>query len=175
MQAQRLDSGVAEQEGTARSDIHELYKKIKSLATDVSKLSHRLHSSELTFLGLSVAAERLCSDFASQYGIDVDFRGKSIPPTLDATKSLCFYRVLQEALQNVVKHSHASRVIVELQTIENELIMKVRDNGKGFDVQRTGSGLGLMSMRERLNFVGGQFGITCRPGSGATVTAQVAV
>ena len=175
VQAQRLDSGVAEQEGTARSDIHELYKKIKSLATDVSKLSHRLHSSELTFLGLSVAAERLCSDFASQYGIDVDFRGKSIPPTLDATKSLCFYRVLQEALQNVVKHSHASRVIVELQTIENELIMKVRDNGKGFDVQRTGSGLGLMSMRERLNFVGGQFGITCRPGSGATVTAQVAV
>jgi len=175
VQAQRLDSGVAEQEHTVRSDIHDLYRKIKVLASDVSKLSHRLHSSELSFLGLSVAAERLCRDYADQYGIAVDFQAKAIPHALDAARSLCLYRVLQEALQNIAKHSHASRVVVEFQTVEKELVLKIRDNGKGFDVQKAGSGLGLLSMRERLNCVGGQFGITSRPGSGTIVTAQVAV
>ena len=173
VQAQRLDSGVADEEHTTRSDAHELYRKIKVLASDISKLSHRLHSSELSFLGLAAAADRLCRDFANQYGIDVDYQPKSLPSTLDSAKSLCLYRVLQEALQNVVKHSHASRVTVEFQTIDNELGLKVRDNGEGFDVEKTGSGLGLLSMRERLNFVGGRFGITSKRGSGTRVTASV--
>jgi len=173
VQAQRLDSGVADEEHTTRSDAHELYRKIKVLTSDISKLSHRLHSSELSFLGLPAAAERLCREFANQYGIDVDYQPKSLPATLDTAKSLCLYRVLQEALQNVVKHSRASHVVVELQTIENELVLKVRDNGGGFDVEKTGSGLGLLSMRERLNFVGGRFAITSRRGSGTKVMATV--
>jgi len=173
VQAQRLDSGVADEEHTTRSDVHELYRKIKVLASDVSKLSHRLHSSELSFLGLAAAADRLCRDFANQYGIDVDYQPRSLPSTLDSGKSLCFYRVLQEALQNVGKHSHATQVVVELEKVENELRLKVRDNGGGFDVEKTSSGLGLLSMRERLNFVGGRFAITSKCGSGTKVTATV--
>jgi PAS domain S-box-containing protein len=173
VQAQRLDSGVADEEHTTRSDVHDLYRRIKVLTSDVSKLSHRLHSSELSFLGLATAAERLCRDFGNQYGIDIDYQAKSLPSNLDSARSLCVYRVLQEALQNVTKHSHASRVIVEMQTLENELVLKVRDNGEGFDVENAGSGLGLLSMRERLNFVGGRFAITSKRGSGTKVTANV--
>jgi PAS domain S-box-containing protein len=173
VQAQRLDSGVADEEHTTRADVHDLYRRIKVLATDVSKLSHRLHSSELSFLGLMTAAECLCRDYANQYGIDVDFQAKPLPPSLDIVRSLCLYRVLQEALQNVAKHSHASHVIVELHAVGNELVLKVRDNGNGFDVEKSSSGLGLLSMRERLNFVGGRFAITSGQGSGTKLTANV--
>ena len=176
-QAQRIDSGVADQEHTTHSDVHELYGRIKNLAVGISKLSHRLHSSELSFLGLAVAAERLCHDFASQYGIDVEYQAKPLPPTLDTAKSLCFYRVLQESLQNVAKHSHATQVVIELQTIKNELVLIVKDNGTGFDVNKTGSesGLGLLSMRERLNLIGGHFSIASKPGRGTNVMANVFV
>ena len=173
VQAQRLDSGLADDEHTTRSEIRELYKRIKVLASDISKLSHRLHSSELSFLGLSVAGERLCRDFANQFGIDVDYHADPLPSTLDSAKSLCLYRVLEEALQNVAKHSHATRVTVEIKARDNELSLKVRDNGHGFDVEKTGPGLGLLSMRERLNFVGGRFAITSKRGSGTLVTAFV--
>lgn len=173
--AQRIDSGDADSEHTTHSDVHDLYRRIKVLAGDVSKLSHHLHSSELTFLGLEVAAERLCRDFENQYGIDIDYQVKTLPPTLDSAKSLCLYRVLQEALQNVAKHSRASKIVVETTTINNELTLVVKDNGKGFDVEKTrlDSGLGLLSMRERLNLVGGRFAIVSYPGSGTTVTAKV--
>jgi len=175
VQAQRLDSGMADEEHTTRSEIRELYKRIKVLAGDISKLSHRLHSSELTFLGLSVAGERLCRDFANQYGIDVDYHADPLPSSLDSAKSLCLYRVLEEGLQNVAKHSRATRVTVEIKALENELALKVRDNGQGFDIEKTGPGLGLLSMRERLNYVGGRFAITSTRGSGTLVSAFVTV
>jgi PAS domain S-box-containing protein len=175
VQAQRLDSGVADEEHTTRSDAHELYRRVKALANDISKLSHRLHSTELTFLGLAVATERLCRDFAHQYGIDVDYQPKPLPPKLDAGRSLCLYRVLQEALQNVVKHSHASQAVVELHAMKRELVLNVGDNGEGFDLKKAGSGLGLLSMRERVSFVGGQFAIASKPGSGTKVTAHVPI
>jgi PAS domain S-box-containing protein len=173
VQAQRLDSGMTDEEHTTRSEIRELYKRIKVLASDISKLSHRLHSSELSFLGLSVAGERLCRDFANQYGIDVDYHAEPLPTSFDSAKSLCLYRVLEEALQNVAKHSQATRVTVELKKIESELVLKVRDNGHGFDVEKTGPGLGLLSMRERLNFVGGRFAITSTRGSSTIIRAVV--
>ncbi|HKF47149.1 MAG TPA: PAS domain-containing protein [Terracidiphilus sp.] len=178
VQAQRVDSGVADEENTTRSDVHELYRRIQLLSSDISKLSHRLHSSELTFLGLAVAAERLCRDFAGQYGINVDYQAKSAPPLLDSAKSLCLYRVLQEALQNVAKHSHASRVTVKLHPAENELVLDVTDNGTGFDNGDTvaiNSGLGVLSMRERINLVAGRFAIASKLGSGTKVTAAVAL
>ena len=175
VQAQRLDSGTAEVEHTTRAEIRELYKRIKALATDISKLSHRLHSSELSFLGLSVAGERLCRDFANQYGIDVDYHADPLPSTLDSAKSLCLYRVLEESLQNIAKHSHATHATAEIKAHENNLSLKVRDNGQGFDAEKTGPGLGLLSMRERLNFVGGRFAITSKRGSGTLVTAHLTI
>jgi signal transduction histidine kinase len=177
IQAQRVDSGEAEEQHTDRDDVHELYQKIKVIASDISKLSHRLHSSELNFLGLGVAAERLCRDFQVQFGIDIQFAARNLPSKLDSGKSLCLYRVLQEALQNVAKHSHATRVVVDFQNRKDELILKVSDNGRGFDPDSIdfGRGLGLMSVKERLNLVGGRFALSSQVGSGTTLTANVPI
>lgn len=176
VQAQRVDSGVSDEEQTRSADVHELYKRIKEIATDVSKLSHRLHSSELDFLGLSAAAERLCRDFANQHGIDVDYQIKTLP-RLENAKALCFYRVLQEALQNVAKHSHASRVDVELRGVGGELVLKIIDSGVGFDVEkaRYASGLGILSMRERLKLIGGRLQIVSSEGQGTHLVATVRI
>lgn len=175
--ARRIDSGDADKEHTVNADVHELYSRIKALAGDISKLSHRLHSSELNLLGLKAAAERLCHDFEDQYHINIDLQVKSLPSALDGTKALCLYRVLQEALQNVAKHSHATKVVVETRIAKNELILEVKDNGTGFDVEKTGfeSGLGLLSMQERLNLVGGHLAIVSRCGAGTTLTARLIV
>lgn len=175
--AQRIDSGEANAHDTTHADVHELYRRIKVLAGDVSKLSHRLHCSELTYLGLKIAAERLCRDFEENWRIEVDCKLNYIAPSLDNRKSLCLYRVLQEALANVAKHSHASRVSVETKIVKNELVLEVRDDGKGFDVEKAEleSGLGLLSMRERLNVVEGHLSIISGPGLGTMLRASVIV
>jgi signal transduction histidine kinase len=106
----------------------------------------------------------------------MDYQIKNVP-RLDSGKSLCFYRVLQEALQNVAKHSRAMRVVVELFGRDNQLTLKVHDNGIGFDIDkvRFESGLGLVSIRERLNLVGGRYTLTSRAGRGTTLTASVSI
>jgi signal transduction histidine kinase len=109
--------------------------------------------------------------------MDLDYQIKKVPPRLDGGKALCFYRVLQESLQNVAKHSHATRVVVELLGKENELTLKIADNGVGFDLEnvRFASGLGLVSMRERLNLIGGKLELRSEQGSGTQLIATVAV
>jgi PAS domain S-box-containing protein len=177
VQAQRIDSGVSETEHTTHSDVHELYKRIKEIAAKVSNLSHRLHSSELEFLGLAVAVERLCRDFGRQYGIDVNHQIQTLPRHLDGGISLCFYRLVQEALQNVVKHSRASRVDLSLFCNNGELLLTIVDNGQGFETVTKSfrSGLGLVSMRERVKLIGGFLDITSHIGQGTRLQASVSL
>lgn len=175
MLAHRMDCEIAEVGHTTGSDVHELYRRMKLVAADVSKLSRRLYSSELTYLGLVVATERLCRDFEHQFGVSVECRAKSLPSNLDGTRSLCIFRVLEESLQNVMKHSHATHVVVTLHCVANEVALTVEDNGNGFDVEKVSSGLGLLSMRERVHFVGGRIAINSTLGSGTRVVACVSV
>lgn len=173
IQAQRIDSGISATENTAHHDIHEVYKRIKDIAIKVSNLSHRLHSSELEFLGLGVAVERLCRDFGRQYRIDVDHEIKDLP-ALNNAVSLCFYRIVQEAFQNVAKHSHASHVALELAHKNGEILLRIEDDGDGFAVESAscGSGLGLVSMRERMKLVGGSLAIKSVIGRGTSLQAR---
>ena len=76
----------------------------RDIVGKISRLSHQLHSSELDFLGLGIALEVLCRRFKDQYGIETHCTCQNVPPKLDTNFSLCFYRVAQAALDNVVKH-----------------------------------------------------------------------
>ena len=175
--AQRIDSGASEADGTTREDVHELHKRIKDVATKVSRLSHRLHSSELEFLGLAVATDHVCRDFISHYHIDMDYVIKNVPSELDQSIALCFYRVIQESLQNVAKHSRAKRVVFRLLGNSDELRLEIRDDGVGFDSERRRPevGLGLVSMRERMHLIGGTFSIHSKPGRGVLLETRVAL
>ena len=174
MLAERIDLGGAERDPTQPGELHQLYEKIKEIAIKVNGLSHQLHSSELEYLGLRVAAQRLSRDFASQFGVDVDIQTNNVPRKLRSDIALTFYRILQEALRNAARHSNATKISVRIMSLGNELSLMVADNGTGFNVHaaKPKSGLGLISMRERMRSIGGQLAITSKVGTGTILEGK---
>jgi signal transduction histidine kinase len=121
-------------------------------------------------LGLIRAMEGVCRDVAAQHDIVVDFTHEGIPATVSPATSLCLYRILQEALHNVAKHSGATQADVRLVRERNTIFMRIDDKGAGFDTEALEStGLGLVSMRERVNHLGGRLTIGSAPGSGTRI------
>ncbi len=155
-------------------EIQELSAKLKQIGERVSKLSHQLHSSELEFLGLAVAIKGLCREFSQQYQIDVACTCREVPAELDQNIALCLLRITQEALHNIAKHSRAKCVRVQLVGTGEELTCTITDDGIGFDLNkaRKALGLGLVSMRERMNLIGGQLTIRSGKNAGATIEAK---
>jgi len=155
--------------------IRQVLQQLSDLGKDVQALSHRLHSSKLEYLGIVSAASSFCKELSEQQKVEIDFSHAGIPRSLPKEISLCFFRVLQEALQNAVKHSRERHFKVELHRTSGEIELTVSDQGVGFDQKDSMDrrGLGLISMRERLQLVGGQFSIESKPGCGTTIRARV--
>ena len=153
----------------------ELQRQASEIAGDVQALSHRLHSSRLELLGMTAAMRHFCVEFAKQQKVRVDFETHDLPDHLPSDISLCLFRVLQEALHNSAKHSGARQFEVQLRGTEGQIDLVVRDRGKGFDVEaaRTGRGIGLLSMEERMKLVHGELSIESQPHRGTTVHARV--
>jgi signal transduction histidine kinase len=107
--------------------------------------------------------------------VEIDFSHTAIPRSVPKEISLCLFRVLQETLQNAVKHSGVRHFKVELCGTEREIQLTVSDLGVGFDLQEAihRRGLGLISMRERMQLVSGEISIKSQPGGGTTIHARV--
>jgi signal transduction histidine kinase len=150
-------------------------EELVRLSDDVHTLSRRLHPSILDDLGLTDALRSEAERFARAEQIEVDLRLAETPPELSPDRALCLFRVAQEALRNTAHHAHASRVEVILHETGGGLELGVRDNGVGFDAtaSRGRPGLGLVSLRERLQLVSGRLEITSVPGQGTIVLARV--
>ncbi len=149
---------------------------VRELAFDLQSLSHRLHSSSLDHFGLEVATKRLCNEMGERLGIKIAFHSKNISRNLAQDIRLCLFRVIQEALQNAFKHSNARKVELSLIGTDEEVQLTVHDSGVGFNPAETrGHGLGLISMRERLKLVNGDFSIQSAPDKGTTIRASVPI
>jgi len=155
--------------------IHHAIQRLSNIATDIQALSHRLHSSKLEYLGLVAAAKSFCRELSEQHQAEIDFRDMAMPRSVPKEISLCLFRVLQEALQNAMKYSGVRHIKVELRGTEGEIQLTVSDLGIGFDPQDAihRRGLGLISMRERMQLVRGEISINSQPGSGTTIHARV--
>jgi len=149
--------------------------RITEIAKDVQGLSHRLHSSKLDYLGLATAAGSFCKELSEQSKVEIQFRHAGIPRNLSKEVSLCLFRVLQEGLQNAVKHSGTRSFTVDLHGTEESIEVTVADLGSGFEEQEafTRHGLGLISMRERLQLLSGELTVKSKPGAGTTIHARV--
>jgi signal transduction histidine kinase len=160
-----------------RSHTGELWEQTTGIATDIQHLSHELHSSKLQYLGLAVAMRGFCREFGEQQNVEIDFQTHDLPSPLSADISLCFFRVLQEALHNSAKHSGVKHFEVRLWGTSEEIHLTVKDSGAGFDREgaRESRGLGLISMEERLKLVSGTFSIESQPKRGTTIHARVPV
>jgi PAS domain S-box-containing protein len=154
-----------------------LYSDTKEIAASLRAISHNLHSTGLEVLPIGTALKALCKDFSfGQPSIRTTFSEGGVPTTLSHDAKLCVYRVAQEALQNISKHSGASQVRMELTARGDRLDLTISDNGHGFDVgERADLGLGLSSMRERLKALGGLMIIRSAPGKGTTIDASLPI
>ena len=149
--------------------------QVKSLSSEVHRLSHELHPAKLEQLGLVAAVRGFCRDLAAAYHIKIEFEPRDVPRALPDDVALCLYRVVQEALQNVVKHSGAEGARVELTADQNELSLVVSDHGCGFDAadKTDGSSLGLVSMRERVRLLNGQLSVQSAAGEGTRIKVRI--
>jgi PAS domain S-box-containing protein len=155
--------------------IGQLQLGLSDLARDIEALSHRLHSSKLEYLGIVAAARSFCNELSDQQNVEIDFSHTGVPQSIPKEVSLCLFRILQESLRNAVKHSGVRHFTVELCGAAAEIQLTVSDLGTGFDPQDviTRRGLGLTSMRERLQLVKGQISIESRLGAGTRIHARV--
>jgi PAS domain S-box-containing protein len=144
------------------------------LARDVRALSHRLHPARLEFLGIAEAAAALCHEMSSLRAREIRFEAVRVPDRLSRRITVVLYRVLQEALENAIKHSGVAHIEVSLAGDIERIELTVRDLGRGFDVATTlGRGLGLTSMKERVRAVRGRLAILSAPQRGTTIHASV--
>jgi signal transduction histidine kinase len=158
-----------------RSRIGDLRNQSAEIASDVQSLSHELHSSKLEYLGMAPAMRSLCHELSRQQRVEIVFSHDDIPSTVPKDIALCLFRVLQEALQNAVKHSGVRRFDVELRYASDAINLSVRDSGSGFDRDDAlkARGLGLISMTERMKLVGGRISIDSEPQRGTAIRASV--
>jgi PAS domain S-box-containing protein len=162
-------------EAEARGGVADLASQIQELSSEVHKVAHRLHPAKLDQLGLQIAAQSWCRDVTQQSGVTVEFAAAHVPVDIPRDVALCLYRILQEALRNVVRHSEATAARVELTGTGDTLHLVVSDGGRGFDIAapRSASGLGLLSMRERAYLLDGSIAVQSRPGGGTRVVVTI--
>jgi two-component system, chemotaxis family, CheB/CheR fusion protein len=158
-----------------RQRLSGLRNKVAGLSDGLRGLAYRLHPSVLDDLGLAVALQSLCSDFAEREKMPAKFSAFGEPGTLPEVVSTCLYRIAQEALRNVSQHANGKKVSLRLTVTASEATLAIHDDGDGFepDAQPSGKGLGILSMEERAALVGGKFSLRTHPGNGVTIDVKI--
>jgi signal transduction histidine kinase len=168
-------SGTPGLSRTALGEVDELVDMSSQIVSVLRSLSHDLHPATLDIVGLEIAIKGLCRDFQAQHGLEIQYNSRDVPRQMERAVSICAFRIAQEALRNVVKHSGATAAVVELASEGNRLVLCVSDTGNGFDVSSLDgrAGLGLISMRERLRLIKGHLSIQSMPRAGTRIRVEV--
>jgi two-component system sensor histidine kinase UhpB len=177
MRMERCRQGMVDMPAKSQLQFEEISEMASELSASLRDLSHVLHPATLATLGLETSIAGFCREFSEQHHVDVKFVCRDIPKDPSEDVSLCVFRVVQEALRNVARHSAAREARVTLTGDGDKMQLFIEDSGIGFDLKMTDGKetLGLVSMRERVRLVGGQFSIHSEPGSGTRIWLQVPV
>jgi signal transduction histidine kinase len=166
-------AGDAVDGGRARGMLDGVLGRAHGIAKSVHDLSHRLHPAKLRLIGLVPALQGLQRELSGS-GIAITVTHTNLPLTIPQDVTLCLFRIVQEALQNAVKYSQCRTVSVHLKGAGEGVTMTIVDDGVGFDVDAAwGKGLGLISMSERVEAIGGTFGLRSKPGAGTRLGVTV--
>ena len=162
-------------QGPAEDVASEARKCADDIATSVRTLAHQLYPAKLRLLGLVTALEGLVGEFA-HHSPRITLTHESVPESLPPDLALCVFRIVQEALQNAVKHSHADTISVHLSGHSHRLVLTVVDDGVGFAVEEAGhQGFGLISIGERVDAMGGSFDVRASPRRGTRLNVIMPV
>ncbi len=158
-----------------RDKVVRIKEQLINLSDDIHALSRELHPTILKDLGLERALNSLCLNFSNREEIEVTCHFEPVPDNIHPETALCVYRVIQEGLRNIAKHARARQVDIYLQPRGARLQATIEDDGVGFEPKcaRHTPGIGLASMRERVQFVRGEFSIESEPGHGTVIDLSV--
>ena len=158
-----------------RRNIERIQVQAQEIAAEIHRLSYKLHPSKLDHLGLAAAVNSLCTELSHSGTLETEFVQTGFPCSLDNDITLCVFRIAQEALRNCVKHSGAKSARVMLTRTRTAVRLVVSDNGCGFNTKTTSleKGLGFISMKERLNLLGGELKVNSKPWRGTRIEISV--
>jgi two-component system sensor histidine kinase UhpB len=170
-----LKRRVPDPDDTVRSELTRLQQQTTTLAKELRDLSHELHQGALEHVGLPEALRERCDQISRESGIQIRLEIADGWMEVADDIKLCLYRVAQEALHNIAKHAHAKMGRVAIAHQNGQVVMRVSDNGRGFDTHfQTGQqGIGLLSMRERVRMLGGGFDLKSVLNTGTIVTVTI--
>lgn len=177
LELENASEALPDSSSATKRQLYKLLNSASELGADLHTISHRLHPSTLESLGLVPGLDALCHEFTSRQGIEVVFSARNIPRAVPPDVALCLFRIVQEGLQNLRKYSGASQGKVDLRKDGDRLVLCLSDKGRGFDAKeiRNRVGLGIRSMGERANLVGGQFDIHSEPGRGTRIDVWIPI
>jgi signal transduction histidine kinase len=156
-----------------RTDLKEVQEIVQATLDKVRTLSHALHPAVIEEAGLETALRQHLPVFEKQTGIKIEYESSGSGPALDQTVAVHMFRVLQEALNNVARHSKAIRAVVRLRYAAECVVLEVEDGGVGLDSATRSRGMGLVSMRERADLVHGRLELLNADGGGLLVRLTV--
>ncbi|HKE32858.1 MAG TPA: sensor histidine kinase [Candidatus Angelobacter sp.] len=171
-----LDQLRRQSDERLKPHLDNLYNQASATSAATRTISHGLHSAHLEFLGLVPAVRNLCETVTKETSIKVAFTEENLPRRLDPEISLCLYRVTQEALNNIARHSHAGKAAVQLHGRGKWILLDIADDGVGINAARERAvALGLASMQERVILAGGKFKLFSQPMRGTRIEASIPV
>lgn len=143
---------------------------------EVRQISHDLHPYQLDHLGLKRALEAMIDAAAQSSGVGFERRIDSSDDVFSADAAANVYRIVQESLNNILKHSRAKRATIEIERDVHEVVLRVQDDGEGFDVNSVeGAGLGLRNMTERAHILGGTLKVKSDPARGTRIEVAIPI
>ena len=166
---------VPEDAAMVREQLFRLRDRAERLSNDLRHVTHQLHPAALEHLGLVSALRSHCAELSRHGGLRAWFQVSAEVRSTNPDVAVCLYRIAQEAIRNAAKHSQAKEVWVEIGQSRDAIRLSVVDKGVGFDLRtlKGARGLGLVSMRERVQLISGTVTIKSAPGEGTCVEVRV--
>jgi signal transduction histidine kinase len=163
---------------TLHSRLDDAGTLLEATAAKIENVMAELRPPMLDDYGLLPALQWYANDFVRRTGIEVEVLGDESAGRLEPSSEIALFRIVQEALNNVAKHAHASKAMIALERTGGQFVMDISDDGIGYGAApgaaaRRRSGLGMVTMRERTQALGGRFQIAPAPGGGTRVTIRI--
>ncbi len=172
---ERFEQAMSDPTSEVREQLHNISEVASEVASDLHTLSRQLHPAKLDLLGLVAAVGNYCREVSKKQDLRIEFVHRNVWAQIPKDVSLCLFRIVQEALQNVVKHARTWGARVEMSGHEDGIDLCISDTGAGFNLESAEArgGLGLISMRERLRLIGGHLTLESEPSHGTRILVHV--
>jgi len=172
---QSLSGSFVKDKPELKDDIEKISKMITDAGTDVRTISHQMMPRALTELGLVAAMEDMIDKSFSKSKVECNFEHYNIDDRLPQHVEIGLYRIAQELLNNIIKHSNAVKVDVQLMKMQNHCLLIVQDDGKGIDENANSDGIGMMNINNRLRSMNGEMNMESGMGEGTTATIRISL